>query len=80
MDLVLCGLTYIICLVYLDDIIVYANNFETHLSRVREVFSRLRAANLKLQANKCCLFQRRVTFLGHVLSERGIGVQDDMTK
>ena len=76
MDLVLCGLTYITCLVYLGDI-VYANNFEKHLSRVREVFSRLRAANVKLHANKCCLFQRRVTFLGHVLSEGGIGVQDD---
>ena len=77
MDLVLCGLTYLTCLVYLEDIIVYANNFETHISRVREVFSRLRAANLKLHANKCCLFQRRATFLGHVLYERGIEVQDD---
>jgi len=77
MDLVLCGPTYLTCLVYLDDIIVYANNFETLISRVREVFSRLRAANLKLHENKCCLFQSRVTFLGHVLSEKGIGVQDD---
>ena len=31
MDLVLCGLTYLTCLVYLDDIIVYASDFETHL-------------------------------------------------
>ena len=77
MHLVLCGLTNITCLVNLLDIIVYTNNFETHLSRVREVFSRLRAANLKLHANKCCLFQRHVTFLGHVLSERGIKVQDN---
>ena len=77
MDLVLCGLTYLTCLVYLDDIIVYANDFETHLKRVREVFSRLRDANLKLHATKCCLFQRRVAFLGHVLSEKGIEVQED---
>jgi len=77
MDLVLCGLTYVTCLVYLDDIIVYANDFETHLERVREVFSRLRDANLKLHATKCCLFQRRVDFLGHVLSERGIEVQEE---
>ena len=77
MDLVLCGLTYVTCLVYLDDIIVYANDFEMHLKRVREVFSRLRDANLKLHATKCCLFHRRVTFLGHVLPERGIEVQED---
>jgi len=77
MDLVLCGLTFVTCLVYLDDIIVYANDFETHLARVREVFTRLRAANLKLHVSKCCLFQRRVAFLGHVLSENGIEVQHD---
>jgi len=77
MDLVLCGLTFVTCLVYLDDIIVYANDFETQLLRVRAVFTRLQAANLKLHASKCCLFQRRVAFLGHVLSENGIKVQDD---
>jgi len=61
----------------LDDIIVYAKNCETHLSRVREVFTRLQAVNLKLHAGKCCVFQRRVAFLGHVLSANGIEVQDD---
>jgi len=77
MDLTLCGLTYSTCLVYLDDIIVYAGDFETHLKRVREVFNRLRAANLKLHGAKCWLFQRRVNFLGHVLSDKGIEAQDD---
>ena len=76
-DLTLCGLTYSTCLVYLDDIIVYAGDFETHLKRVREVFDRLRAANLKLHGAKCWLFQRRVNFLGHVLSDKGTEAQDD---
>ena len=35
MDLVLCGLTYGSCLVYLDDIIVSADDFETHMIRIR---------------------------------------------
>jgi len=56
MDLVLCGLTYATCLVYLDDTIVFAKDFETHLMRLREVLERLRAANLKLHVNKCFLF------------------------
>ena len=68
---VLCGLTYITYLVYVDDTIVDVNDFEMHLSRA-ELFARLQAANLKLHAGKCCLFQRRVEFLGHVLSENGI--------
>jgi len=77
MDLTLFGLTYRTCLVYLDDIIVYAGDFETHLKKVREVFDRLCAANLKLHGAKCWLFQRRVKFLGHVLSDKGIEAQDD---
>ena len=75
MDLVLCGLTYETCLVYLDDIIVISRDFDSHLDRLREVFTRLRAANLKVHIKKCSLFQRRVNFLGHVLTETGIEVQ-----
>ena len=70
MDLVLCGLTYSTCLVYLDDlIIVFSRNFDTRVQRLQEVLDRLRAANLKLHVKKCSLFQRKVDFLGHVLSE-----------
>ena len=77
MDLVLCGLTYVTCLVYLDDIIVYSRDFDSHVQRLQEVFDRLRGASLKLHVKKCCLFQRKVAFLGHVLSEAGIEMQED---
>jgi len=80
MDLVLCGLTYVTCLVYLDDIIVSAKDFNTHLSRLAEVFERLKQAGLKLHGTKCSLFQRRVSFLGHVLSGDGIEVQAEKFK
>ena len=77
MDLVLCGLTYVTCLVYLDDVIVFSSDFDSHVQRVQEVLERMRGANLKLHVKKCCLFQRKVDFLGHVLSEAGIEVQKD---
>ena len=77
MDLVLCGLTYVTCLVYLDDIIIYSRDFDSHVQRLQEVFERLRGANLKLHVKKCCMFQRKVAFLGHVLSEAGIAMQED---
>ena len=64
MDLALYGLTYESCLVYLDDIIVFARDFDTHLHRLQYVFDRLRAAKLKLHINKCFLFQRRWNSLG----------------
>ena len=42
MDFVLCGLSYITCLVYLHDIIVFGRTFDEQLIRLREVFCRIR--------------------------------------
>ena len=72
MDLVLSGLTWEICLVYLDDVIVFSETFEQHLERLTLVFNRLKDADLKVNGAKTHLFQRRVSFLGHVVSEDGI--------
>ena len=77
MDFVLCGLSYITCLVYLDDIIVFGRTFDEQLIRLREVFGRIRQANLKLKPSKCSLFRRNVAFLGHVVSEKGIAMQPE---
>jgi hypothetical protein len=62
MNLVLAGLTWSIALVYLDDIVVFARNFEEHRLRLRTVLERLRVANLKVKPVKCQLFQRKIIF------------------
>jgi len=72
MELVLAGLTYDICLIYLDDILIFSRTFEEHCQRLSQVFDRLERQTLRLKASKCHLFQEKVTFLGHVVSERGI--------
>jgi len=77
MDLVLCGLSYEFCLVYLDDIVIYSSSFEEHLVRLELVFERLRYARLKLKPSKCSLFQRKVAFLGHTISESGVAMQEE---
>jgi len=61
MDLLLVGLTFECCLVYLDDIICYSRTFEEHLTRLGTIFDRLAKANLKLKASKCQLFQGHET-------------------
>lgn len=66
------GLTWKICLVYLDDIIVYSKDFEEHLRNLREVCDRLRQSNLKLHPGKCVLTRSEVTFLGHRVTQDGI--------
>ena len=56
MDLVISGLNLEVCLVYLDDFIVFSNDVQSHLVRFRAVFSRLRGAKLKLKPSKRKLF------------------------
>ena len=72
MDLVMAGLSWDTCLVYVDDVIVMSPTFEQHVERLKTVFQRLETAGLKLRPDKCHLFQRRVSFLGHVVSENGL--------
>ena len=72
MELVLCGLQCISLLIYIDDVIVTEKDFQHHLERLRQVFERFRSHGLKLKAKKCSLFQRRVLFLGHVVSCDGV--------
>ena len=68
------------CLVYLDDIIVYSETFEGHLQRLAAVLTRLREYGLKLKPNKCCLFQKEVKYLGHVISEKGVATDPAKTE
>ena len=56
MDLVLAGLTWKVCLVYLDDVINMANTFEQHLERLKLVMDRLQRAGLKLNPVMSKLF------------------------
>ena len=72
MERVLAGLQWQVCFVFLDDVIVYGVSFEDQLQRLRLVFGRLRAANLKLSPKKCNLFRREVAYLGHIVSQNGI--------
>lgn len=66
-----------ICVIYLDDIIVFSENFEQHLQRLDMVLTRLQECRLKLSADKCYFLQKRVHFLGHVVSEDGIETNPD---
>ena len=72
MDLVLSGLQWVSCLVYLDDVIVFGKSFEEHLKNMELVFARIREAGLKLKPSKCIFFQKQVKHLGHIISEDGV--------
>ena len=77
MDIVMAGLHMDICLVYLDDIILYSRTAEEHLERLVTMLARLRGAGLKLKPEKCALFQKEVSFLGHMITSEGIGTDPE---
>lgn len=72
MERVLSNLSWKVCLVYLDDIIILSKDFKEHLDNLRQVFTRLEQANLKMNPKKCILLQKEVSFLGHIVNENGI--------
>ena len=79
MELLLSGLKWNTCLIYLDDVIIYGRTFKEHLFRLKEVFERFREAELKLKPSKCSFCQTQVHFLGHVVSTEGISTDPSKT-
>ena len=77
MDMVMMGLNFETCLVYLDDIIVYSQDLPSHMDRLRKLFDRLRSAQLKLKPSKCHILRKQVGFLGFTVSQAGVGTDPD---
>ena len=68
------------CLLYTGDIIVFSDTFESHLERLSDVLDRIAKEGLKVSPNKCYLFQKRVSFLGHIVSAKGVAADPDKIK
>jgi hypothetical protein len=64
-------------IVYLDDILIYAETVEEHDCIVMEVLKRLAANGLAISQDKCFWLTSRVDFLGYVISEEGIEMAQD---
>ena len=67
MEIMLGGLLWKCCVVYIDDIIIYSNTFEEHLQHLQEVFDRLKGYNIVIKPPKCKMVRRETIYLGHVL-------------
>jgi len=66
-----------ICLVYLDDVIIFGKTFEEMIQNLKKVLSRLREVNLKVNPKKCILFSQKVKYLGHIISSEGISTDSE---
>lgn len=63
-----------------DDIIIHAEDKETHDRRLDATLRRLHECDLTLNAGKCQYNMDRLVFMGLLLSEKGIGPTEDRVK
>jgi hypothetical protein len=61
-------------LVSIDDILIYSKNREKHEEHLRLVLQVLRKHYLYAKFSKCDLFQKKIHYLGHVISKEGVAV------
>ena len=59
---------------FIDDILVYSKDREDHDTHLQVVLETLRKEQLYAKLSKCEFWLRKVSFLRHIVSEKGIPV------
>jgi len=77
MEQILKGYLFKICLVYLDDVIIFSKSFEEILLNLEKIFYRLKQANLKINPKKCVFFNKKINYLDHIISAEGIATDPE---
>jgi hypothetical protein len=67
----------IVCIVYLDDILVFTKDRESHTKALRDVFERLRKAELYVKDSKCAFYQKEIEFLGFIVNGEGVKMDEE---
>ena len=55
---------------YLDDLLVYPDDFDSHVDHLRRVFQILTENDIKVKAKKFKLFQKQIKYLGRTITEK----------
>ncbi|MEL7520029.1 MAG: RNase H-like domain-containing protein [Cyanobacteria bacterium J06553_1] len=80
MNAILAGFPVDRVMVYLDDVLVIGRTFDEHLETLDQVLECLKGHGLKVNPNKCQLFQHSVKFLGHIVSSDGLSPLPENTE
>ena len=68
------------CTAYLDDILIYSEDPLEHKAQVKKVLDRLCSTGLQVNINKCEFNVTRTTYLGFIVSTKGIKVDEAKVK
>jgi hypothetical protein len=66
--------------VFIDDILIYSKTSEEHKEHLRKVLERLRSKKLYAKLDKCKFWLDSVSFLGYVISRKGVAVDSEKLK
>jgi hypothetical protein len=80
MDVLLSGLNWKCCVVYLDDIVIFSRSFEQHLKDLSAVLDRVREAGVVLKTAKCEFFSSEMRVLGHIVGRDGVRPDPEKTR
>ncbi len=72
MERVLKGLVGVICMIYMDDIVVFSKNMKEHATHLQQIFDRLREHKLTLNPKKCVFGMTELKLLGYIINEKGL--------
>lgn len=72
MNNILTGLQGEMCLVYIDDLVIYGKSLLDHNNKLEAVLNRLSKFKLKVNPQKCNFLHKEINFLGHIVSKSGI--------
>jgi hypothetical protein len=64
-------------IVYLDDILIFSKSKEECVDHVKEVLKQLQQNHLDCNPKKCNFFVDRVTYIGLVITPKGISMEED---
>ena len=67
MDKVLDGALYKYCMAFIDDVVIYSNNWADHARHLADVFERLERAGFTVNPNKVHIGCQRIKLLGHIV-------------
>lgn len=68
------------CHVYIDDVIIFSESAEEHLTHIETIIKALSAAHMTISNEKSIYFKEEVKFLGYVISHNCIKTDPDKVK
>ena len=77
MDIILDGILWKFCVVFIDDINIYSKSKEEHFKHLEILFKRLKENGIKIKREKCDIFKNELKYLGHVINQEGIKTDPD---